>query len=169
MNYQIGGTLRVTSPIYVFRQADSQIYEALKRGEFCYIFNSRQMGKSSLLVKTKYRLQIDVSHDQPLLSDEAGTETKHCCQQIATTGIDQTIKLWKADGTLINTLVGHEGAVWDVRFSPDNRSLVSGSGDRTLKLWNLDESSLKTLSGHNASVYAVNAENSVVIAKEKKR
>ena len=96
---------------------------------------------------------VDFSHDRPLLSDEAGT--KNCCQQIATTGIDQTIKLWKPDSTLVNTLVGHEGAVWDARFSPDNRHLVSGSGDRTLKLWNLAQSSVKTLKGHDDSVYAV--------------
>ena len=55
--YQVGGSLTVDSSVYVYRQADFQLYEALKRGEFCYIFSSRQMGKSSLLVKTKDRLQ----------------------------------------------------------------------------------------------------------------
>ncbi|MHC5740124.1 AAA-like domain-containing protein, partial [Nostoc sp.] len=45
------------APSYVHRLADWQLYEALKRGEFCYILNSRQMGKSSLLVRTKHRLQ----------------------------------------------------------------------------------------------------------------
>ncbi|OUL35322.1 AAA-like domain-containing protein [Nostoc sp. 106C] len=55
--YQIGGSLAVDAPSYVKRRADVQLYEALKQGEFCYILSSRQMGKSSLLVQTKYRLQ----------------------------------------------------------------------------------------------------------------
>ncbi|MGB3510122.1 MAG: AAA-like domain-containing protein [Microcoleaceae cyanobacterium] len=57
--YQVGGSLTVDAPSYVERRADWQLYETLKRGEFCYVLNSRQMGKSSLLARTKYRLQQD--------------------------------------------------------------------------------------------------------------
>ncbi len=55
--YQVGGSLTVNAPSYVRRQADTLLYEALKQGEFCYILNSRQMGKSSLLASTKHRLE----------------------------------------------------------------------------------------------------------------
>ncbi|MUG98156.1 hypothetical protein F7734_39955 [Scytonema sp. UIC 10036] len=57
MRYQVGGSLHGNNPTYVVRQADEKLYDSLKAGNFCYIFNSRQMGKSSLLQRTSYRLR----------------------------------------------------------------------------------------------------------------
>jgi hypothetical protein len=55
--YQVGGSLPPNAPSYVKRQADEQLYQALLLGKFCYVFNSRQMGKSSLRVQTMHHLQ----------------------------------------------------------------------------------------------------------------
>ena len=55
--YQVGGSLDSDSSSYVTRAADSVFYQALKAGQFCYVLNSRQMGKSSLRVQTMQRLQ----------------------------------------------------------------------------------------------------------------
>src|SRR5205823_11821967 len=55
--YVTGGTLRQDSPSYVERQADKELYEALLRGEFCYVLHARQMGKSSLMAHTTARLR----------------------------------------------------------------------------------------------------------------
>ncbi|HBL58870.1 MAG TPA: hypothetical protein DDZ80_10235, partial [Cyanobacteria bacterium UBA8803] len=56
-HYKVGGSLEYQHPTYVVRQADSQLYEGLKALEFCYVLNSRQMGKSSLRVQMMNRLQ----------------------------------------------------------------------------------------------------------------
>lgn len=55
--YVTGGTLRPDAPCYVERQADKDLCDGLLRGEFCYVLTSRQMGKSSLMVRTVRRLR----------------------------------------------------------------------------------------------------------------
>lgn len=57
--YQVGGSLKGDSPVYVARAADNDLYEHLRSGETCIVFNSRQMGKSSLRVRTMRRLRDD--------------------------------------------------------------------------------------------------------------
>jgi WD40 repeat protein len=57
--YQVGGSLPRDALSYVRRQADEELFQALLRSEFCYVLNSRQMGKSSLWVQTMHRLQAE--------------------------------------------------------------------------------------------------------------
>ena len=52
-----GGALDFNDPTYVRRDADDQLYQALKKGEFCYVLNSRQTGKSSLKVNLFHQLR----------------------------------------------------------------------------------------------------------------
>ncbi len=55
--YQVGGCLPADAPTYITRQADQDFYDGLKNGEFCYVLSARQMGKSSLLVRTMRHLE----------------------------------------------------------------------------------------------------------------
>jgi WD40 repeat protein len=57
--YQVGGSLDEIHPTYIKRQADEDLYENLLAGNFCYVLTSRQMGKSSLRVRVKKRLEED--------------------------------------------------------------------------------------------------------------
>jgi WD40 repeat protein len=58
-SYQVGGSLSAEDTAYVERQADRQLSELLQKGEYCFVFNSRQMGKSSLRVRATQKLQRD--------------------------------------------------------------------------------------------------------------
>lgn len=55
--YQVGGSLPIDNTAYVERQCDRELLDRLKNSEYCFVFNSRQMGKSSLRVRTMQRLQ----------------------------------------------------------------------------------------------------------------
>ncbi|MBT9313656.1 CHASE2 domain-containing protein [Leptothoe kymatousa] len=55
--YQVGGSLSSDAQSYVCRAADDELYNALIQRQFCYILTARQMGKSSLRVRTMARLQ----------------------------------------------------------------------------------------------------------------
>ena len=60
--YVLGGTLTRDAPSYVMRDADLDLHAALTRGEYCYVLTSRQMGKSSLMVRTVVRLREEKAH-----------------------------------------------------------------------------------------------------------
>jgi WD40 repeat protein len=54
--YITGGTMGDDAPSYIEREADRELLDALLAGEFCYLLTPRQMGKSSLIIRTRRRL-----------------------------------------------------------------------------------------------------------------
>jgi WD40 repeat protein len=68
-------------------------------------------------------------------------------KQVVSGGMDQALRLWDAgSGNLVREFAaykekdfekGHRDAVFGVAFSPDGKTIASGSSDRTVKLWNV--------------------------------
>ncbi len=56
---------------------------------------------------------------------------------------------------LMAALKGHTSGVLSVAFSPDRRTLASGSNDQTIRLWNLTSGQAQILTGHTDRVDAV--------------
>ena len=77
MYHDTGGSLSADDLTYVERKQDRELLEKLLEGEYCYVFNARQMGKSSLRVKVIDRLTHKLSSqgcqcisiDMSMLSD----------------------------------------------------------------------------------------------------
>ena len=55
--YVVGGTMRPDAESYVRRSSDDELYAGLMENEFCHVLTARQMGKSSLMLRTAARLR----------------------------------------------------------------------------------------------------------------
>jgi WD40 repeat protein len=60
---------------------------------------------------------------------------------LASAGADSTVKVWDshAGGPPVRTFRGHTGLVTSLAFTPDGKSLVSGSRDHTVKVWDVTQ------------------------------
>ena len=71
----------------------------------------------------------------------------------ASASLDNTLRLWATNGTLLRTFTGHEVGVTAVAFSPDSAKLASGSADGSIKVWNrADGICSATISAHGSAV-----------------
>lgn len=55
--YTVGGTVQAGGGFYIKRKADDELLEYCRAGEFAFILSSRQVGKSSLMVRTAQQLE----------------------------------------------------------------------------------------------------------------
>ena len=78
-------------------------------------------------------------------------------QRIASSGEDNTIKVWDAaTGMEVMTISGHRSPIRSVVFSPDGKEIVSGSSDKAIKVWDgATGDERMTLHGHENVVESV--------------
>ena len=55
--YQVGGALEFDADSYVKRNADTELYNNIIEGEYCFVLKYRQVGKSSLRVHCSHKLE----------------------------------------------------------------------------------------------------------------
>ncbi|GAA0891730.1 hypothetical protein GCM10009122_14090 [Fulvivirga kasyanovii] len=78
--------------------------------------------------------QWKYSSDEPLYAARYDKEGK----TLALGGADRVIRIMNAEnGSLINSLQGHQAAITNIEFSPDNNLLISASEDGMIKIWDV--------------------------------
>lgn len=76
---------------------------------------------------------------------------------VATGSEDGHVRLWNnISGVELTTIIGHDGPVNDLVFSPDGSALITASDDNTARAWSPFTGALvTTFSGHSGDVVAV--------------
>jgi WD40 repeat protein len=87
----------------------------------------------------------------------------------ATASWDMTVKLWRAeDATLLATLSGDEDSFGGVRFSPDGRHVVAGSGQVTV--WAADSGKIvRRVEGHSVVEFSPDGRRLVSVGEGPKK
>lgn len=103
-------------------------------------------------VKTGYPIRIFTGHRGRVWAIAVNDKK----QIMASGGEDKIIRLWDiSTGELINeSLKEHTAWICSLKFSPDDRLLLSASTDTTIKLWTTNSyTCFKTLQGHRSYIW----------------
>ncbi|CAE8712188.1 unnamed protein product, partial [Polarella glacialis] len=83
---------------------------------------------------------------------------------------DEASKMEVMTGACISILIGHEGEISKVQFSPNGYKIITASSDRTCRLWSVETGEcLQVLEGHSDEIFscAFNYEGDTVITGSK--
>ena len=117
---------------------------------------ARQLNSNQLALQAQRALELTPQRSLLLAVEAVGVTFR---RGEASVPFAENILRQSLKNTGIYGLSGHEGAVWSVSFSPDNRWLVSGSADGALRLWDLHDedpsSNPIVLSGHERAIWDI--------------
>jgi WD40 repeat protein len=84
---------------------------------------------------------------------------------MATGSLDRSIKLYQlTDGSLVQTLIGHQKGVWCVKFLT-KFLLCSGSYDCSLKIWNIKSGVCnRTLFSHTGPIWGLCKQDGIMVS-----
>ncbi|MBD2207429.1 CHAT domain-containing protein [Calothrix sp. FACHB-1219] len=133
------------------------LLESLKAAKLIQKFNANpdtSIQVATVLQQALYKVRESnrlEAHSDRVMSVSWSADGEH----LVSAGFDRVAKIWRKDGTLVNTLLGHTDTVFDVAFSPDGQLIATASFDRTVKIWSLNGTLIRTITGHNHSVLGV--------------
>lgn len=79
--------------------------------------------------------------------------------------MDKYIRIWDIKtGQLLERMESHTDSVYSVAFSPDGRSIVSGSLDKMVKIWDLSSQTLNYLALSGSTVVPGEEKPSAIFA-----
>ena len=116
------------------------ILKVIKNLESLKLLNFQtKIGLSTSLLENINQIREDnrlTGHEGEVTS----VKFSHDGQFLASASQDSTIKIWRRDGRLLQTLAGHQNGVFSVIFSPNNQLLIAASFDNTISFWRYDSS-----------------------------
>ncbi len=93
------------------------------------VYRVIKISESDAIPIAEFTPPIQLGNDTFTLLDE----------RIAFSGKGGVIYFWDLKHSEIpRQFIGHTDHVWSLAFSPDGKSLVSGSGDKTVRIWNCE-------------------------------
>lgn len=101
-------------------------------GELIQSLHGHTKGVSSLSISSSGRFIVSGSKDKTAIIWDFSSYKKH------------------------QVLQGHKAEINDVCFSPDEKSVLTGSLDTNMRLWNLERNECKIFEGHTNAVLSVN-------------
>lgn len=126
---------RYTNDMSIAYSSDGHLFQLTKKNDVLHLLD----------VETGQKRTMNMAYQGRSITFSPETDT-------FATGIGDVIRLWRFDGRMRN-LVGHEGPVGEVAFSPDGKTIASTSADNTVRLWDVATGAEKRkLEGHTNTV-----------------
>ena len=84
---------------------------------------------------------------------------------IASASADNTIKLWRKDGSLIRTIAGHKKIVSNIYFTSNGNKIVSASSDGTIKIWRvIDGKLLNSFENSTSGIINISPDHTIIVS-----